>query len=156
MKYSYPQVVVAEVPDEISLALSISGCPLHCKGCHSSETWDKNFGKELTKERLCNLIKTHKYISCVLFYGGEWELPTLYYMCTVVKSYGLKTALYTGLNDITSLQEFKLLQVLDYIKYGAYKEKLGGLSSSTTNQRLFSVSNGKLCKELFLNKGINL
>lgn len=27
-----------DVPNEISLALSISGCQLKCKGCHSSFT----------------------------------------------------------------------------------------------------------------------
>lgn len=35
MKYSDAQVVFAEVPDEITLAISISGCPNRCPGCHS-------------------------------------------------------------------------------------------------------------------------
>jgi len=156
MKYSYPQIVLAEVPNEISLALSISGCPLHCKGCHSSETWDKNFGKELTKEEIVRLLNLHKHISCVLFYGGEWEIDTLYNMCVLVKSYRLKTALYTGLDDIAELQEYGLLKVLDYIKYGSYKEELGGLNSKNTNQHLFTINKGKLETELFLNKDIVL
>ena len=44
MFYSYPQEVLQEVPGEISLALSISGCPLRCKGCHSTETYKTDFG----------------------------------------------------------------------------------------------------------------
>ena len=69
--------VFQEVPGEISLALSISGCPLRCKGCHSTETYKTNFGTELTDTELDRLLEKHKHISCVLFYGGEWEISTL-------------------------------------------------------------------------------
>ena len=69
--FSNPQVVLQEVPDELSLAVSISGCNLGCKGCHSSETWDKYYGSELTDIVLYNLLTKHKHISCICFMGGD-------------------------------------------------------------------------------------
>jgi len=45
LRYSYPQEVFQEIHGELTLALSISGCNLHCKGCHSSETWDQIMGQ---------------------------------------------------------------------------------------------------------------
>lgn len=133
MKYSYPQIVFQEVPDEISLALSISGCNLYCKGCHSSETWDPEFGKILDKRELLRLIEVNDGISCVLFYGGEWSLTELVDLIKVVKLQNLKVALYTG----QELEYFTVdfLKLLDYIKVGPYIEELGPLKKPTTNQK---------------------
>jgi len=138
MKYSYPQIVFQEVPDEISLALSISGCNIHCKGCHSEETWNPNFGKNLDKEELLRLIEENDGVSCVLFYGGEWETEKLIKLIKIVKSKNLKVALYTGreLNYFTN----DFLQLLDYIKVGPYIEKLGPLNSKTTNQTFIKLT----------------
>jgi anaerobic ribonucleoside-triphosphate reductase activating protein len=137
VNFSYPQIVFQEVPDEISLALNISGCPLGCPGCHSSFTWDKDFGEKLTLETLENLLKKHKFITCVLFYGGEWELETLIKYLDFIKSKNLKTALYTGLNldEIPKI----LFNKLDYLKFGRYIKELGGLNSEKTNQFLLKL-----------------
>ena len=70
MNYSHPFVTVQDVPDEIALAISISGCPLRCKGCHSAFTRDPNYGSKLDYESLTKLLNKHKLISCVCFYGG--------------------------------------------------------------------------------------
>ena len=138
--YSYPQIVLQEVPDEISLALSISGCSLNCKGCHSKETFSKTFGNPLTEDELNSLIKKHKHISCVLFYGGEWESDYLLKLLKIVNKKSLKTCLYTG-EELFSIAPF-ILQELDYIKTGPYIESLGGLGSETTNQKFYKLING--------------
>lgn len=137
MFYSYPQIVLQEVPGEISLALSISGCPLRCKGCHSTETYPNDFGVELTEKELERLFKKYKHISCVLFYGGEWEHINLINFLKIINSKGLKTCLYTGyeLKDIPD----ELIANLDFIKVGPYKAELGGLSKKTTNQEFISI-----------------
>ena len=41
MYYYDFQVVLQEVPGEISLCFSISGCDKHCEGCHSPFLWKK-------------------------------------------------------------------------------------------------------------------
>lgn len=135
--YSHPQQTFQEVPGEITLALSISGCDMKCKGCHSKETYPRDFGQELTKEELSKLIKKFRHTSCVLFYGGEWDLSYLTELIEFVNASGLKTCLYTGRN--LAFFEDGFIQKLDYIKIGAYIEKLGNLTSKKTNQRFYVV-----------------
>lgn len=137
--FSYPQIVLKEVPDEISLALSISGCPLNCKNCHSVETHNPMFGEQLTIEKLTDLINKNKYITCVLFYGGLWNKMALISLLNIVKSYNLKTCLYTGykLNDVPE----EIIELLDYLKVGKYVEELGTLMFKTTNQKMFDLNN---------------
>jgi len=137
------QITTQDVLDEIALAISLSGCPLHCKGCHSSFTWDPNFGEELTNEKFESLIVKNKYISCILFYGGEWQIDRLTELIMIAKKkYNLKVCLYTGL----ILEEIKqtkiqLLNILDYIKTGRWIEEKGGLNKKTTNQRYYKIIN---------------
>lgn len=139
--FSNPQIVLQEVPDEISLALSISGCNLACNGCHSSETWGKSYGSELTDIVLCNLLIKHKHISCVLIYDGLHDVNRLIELLAIVKSFNLKTAMYTGLEYL----EPEVLAMLDYYKLGKYNKNLGGLTSPSTNQKLYKlINNGTL------------
>ena len=133
--FSNPQIVLQEVPDELSLAISISGCNLACKGCHSSETWDKSYGSELTDTVLRNLLAKHKHISCLLIYDGMHNVDRLIELLLIAKSFNLKTAMYTGLDVL----EPELVNLLDYYKLGKYDKQLGGLSSATTNQRLYKA-----------------
>lgn len=137
--FSNPQVVLQEVPDELSLAISISGCNLGCNGCHSSETWDKSYGSELTDIILRNLLTKHKYISCLLIYDGMHNVDRLIELLAIAKSFNLKTAMYTGLEHL----EPELLAMLDYYKLGKYNKNLGGLSSPSTNQKLYKSINNK-------------
>ena len=129
------------MPDEISLALSISGCNLACKGCHSSETWDKFYGSELTDTVLHDLLTKHKHITCLLIYDGKHNVDRLIEILVIAKSFNLKTAMYSGLEHL----EPELLAMLDYYKLGKYDKSLGGLSSPSTNQKLYkSVNNETL------------
>lgn len=143
--FSNPQIVLQEVPDEISLALSISGCGLGCNGCHSSETWVKTYGEELTDEKLQNLILKYKHISCVLIYDGMHNVVRLKELLEIIKTYKLKTAMYTGLEYL----EPDVIELLDYYKLGKYNKDLGGLTSPITNQRLYKRLNNKEYKFSF-------
>ena len=125
------------MPDEISLALSISGCNLECNGCHSSETWVKTYGEELTNTILNNLLTKNKHISCLLIYDGMHNIDRLIELLVIAKSFNLKTAMYTGLEHL----EPELLAMLDYYKLGKYDKNLGGLSSPITNQKLYKSLN---------------
>ena len=135
-------ITTQDVPDELALAISLSGCPIHCKGCHSAFTWNPFFGELLTDDMFRNIIKNNKYASCVLFYGGEWQLERLLELIEIAKEYRLKVCLYTGL-ELEKVDK-KLIDVLDYLKVGPYIEKLGGLNKKTTNQKMYKIENGKL------------
>ena len=71
------QVILREVPDEISLSINISNCPHRCPGCHSPYL-QKNEGEELTIDVIKSLVNKNKGISCICFFGGDSDKENLY------------------------------------------------------------------------------
>ena len=68
--YNY-DIVFAEIPDEVSLALNITGCPNRCPGCHSTHL-QQNIGDVLDADALEVLMNIYaKAITCVCFMGGD-------------------------------------------------------------------------------------
>ncbi|MDF2177415.1 anaerobic ribonucleoside-triphosphate reductase activating protein [Aliiglaciecola sp. CAU 1673] len=136
-----PQVCFQEVPDEVSLAFTIFGCPLRCPGCHSQDSWDPQAGQPLSDERFGHYLQRYRHlITCVLFFGGEWHLEALEAKLDLAKGLDLKTCLYTGLERVPQ----RLLRRLDYLKTGAWQAHLGGLQSTVTNQRFVALATGNL------------
>lgn len=147
MRYTEQKLVFQEVPDETSLALLVSGCPLKCHGCHSAESWSFNAGHQLDQQELLNLIHRHEgWITCVLFLGGEWHENELLSLLDLCLEKNLKTALYTGLDDVSP----QLKEKLHYLKIGKFISALGGLDSPTTNQKIFNLKTGELLNFKFL------
>lgn len=147
LKYANTQVVFTEVPNEISLAINITGCTIHCKGCHSQWLWS-NKGKELTKYELTNLIEKNKGITTVLFMGGDNFINQLTECVRDIKYHypNLKVAWYSGRDGLEdsrgtrrSFRIKELMTYLDYVKVGPYIKKLGGLDSPNTNQRFYKI-----------------
>lgn len=134
LKYLYVREVFSEVPSEITLGISISGCTIHCKGCHSKELW-RDKGTPLTIEEIDKLLNEHKGVTCICLMGGEHDIDALIelFMYTHKK---LKTAWYCGL-DVIPKDKIGILEYLDYVKIGHYDHKLGGLDSPNTNQRFY-------------------
>lgn len=136
MKYLYDKITFQEVPDEIALCVAITGCQQHCFGCHSRELWEDK-GTPLTIEELQNLLNKHKGITCLCLFGGEADIDTL----TELFQYAykkIKTAWYCGL-DMVPKDKLGIIQYLDYLKLGHYDYELGGLDSSTTNQKFYKI-----------------
>lgn len=141
LRYKDINIVLQEIPDEISLSISITGCQLACKGCHSSYLWKRGSGNILTDDILIDFMNKYSdKISCVLFMGGEWLPSELLHKLKLVNTFGLKTALYTGL-DYQEIKDIsnELLSELDYIKVGRWVEELGGLDSIKTNQQFIKL-----------------
>lgn len=146
MNYFDFQVVLQEVPGEISLCFSITGCPLRCEGCHSPFLWKKGTGSKLTKEKYCELLQQYKNLaSCVLFMGGEWYKEELIELLKLAKEQQFKTCLYTGEKQV----EKEILNELTWIKTGKWIESLGGLSSKKTNQKFIEIKTNTTLNHLF-------
>ena len=147
---AYSDIVVQEVPGEVSLSLSFAGCPFRCPGCHSEELRDIKNGTIFTVTDLECLIKKYsKMISCVLFLGGEWNEKALLELLILCKKKGLKTALYTG-KDNYGFTQTEILNQLDFLKFGPYIEEFGPLTSSTTNQRFLEKRNNLWVDKTYL------
>lgn len=140
LKYVDVKVVFAEIPNEITLAINISGCPCNCKGCHSSYLAE-DIGEPLDLQRLTNLIDSNKGITCVGLMGGDANPSEVDDIAQDIKEYypELKVGWYSGRQELSKDIE---LSNFDYIKLGPYIEEFGPLNSKTTNQRFYKV-NGK-------------
>lgn len=140
MNYLSRQILFREIPHEISLSYLITGCPLRCSGCHSTDSWNPQAGQPLSPERLqADLAKYSKWITCVLFMGGEWQAAELGALLQIVREAGIKTALYSGLEEVDP----EIKRKLNFLKTGPYRAALGGLDSARTNQKLIEVSSGR-------------
>ena len=136
MKYYNAMVVFEEIPNEITLAINITNCPCHCKGCHSKFLWE-DVGTELDGYAIDDLVKKNNGVTCVCFMGGDSDPTYIDKMAAYVKyGLGLKVGWYSGRDFI---DKFVDLTHFDYVKIGRYDEELGGLNKETTNQRLYSV-----------------
>ena len=136
LHYINTDVVFQEFPDEVTLAINVSGCPCRCPGCHSKFLWADR-GEDLTDETLSALIhETKGTITCVGFMGGDGDPAEVDRLAQHVLSHHphLKIGWYTGRTAISPLID---QQHFDYIKVGPYLRHLGGLDSPRTNQRMY-------------------
>lgn len=148
LKYLYTKQIFSEIPGEITLGISISGCQIHCNGCHSRELWEDK-GTQLTRKRLESLIIDNQGITCLLLLGGEHDIENLinlfYYVSVTFPK--IKTAWYCGLDMIPKDKE-EILDYLDYVKTGHFDINLGGLDSKDTNQKLYEIKHTPMGNEL--------
>ncbi|MFC2109045.1 anaerobic ribonucleoside-triphosphate reductase activating protein [Bacteroidota bacterium] len=146
MFYHDFQVVLQEVPGEISLSFSICGCKLQCEGCHSPFLWKEGNGAILTEQLFDDLLDKYKdYASCVLFMGGEWHEKELIQLLKIAINKNYKTCLYTGEEDVSS----EIKQQLTFLKTGKWISKLGGLHSKNTNQIFKNLKTNQKLNYLF-------
>lgn len=137
LKFVTSDVVFQEVPDEVTLAIDISNCPCHCKGCHSPFLW-KDEGMVLNEESLLELIMPYEgELTCIGFMGGDIAPAEVARLATFVYDHFdgvLKTAWYSGRQTLPSNVD---VSVFDYVKLGPYVEEKGPLKEETTNQRMY-------------------
>ena len=138
LKYTTTQIVFSEIPDEITLAIELSNCHIHCPACHSKYLWN-DVGTELDINTLDRLISDYKGITCLCFMGDGGDSKEIFRLGVYIKNEypDLKIALYSGYNEL----EQKFWEYFDYLKLGPYIEELGPLNNQNTNQRLYKKEN---------------
>lgn len=147
MNYAEIDIVLQEVPGEISICFSITGCKIKCQGCHSPFLWNEKFGNKLTEELFQNtLLKYQNFASCVLFMGGEWCKDELIQLLNEAKKYGYNTCLYSGEDEVDQ----QIMKRLTWLKTGPWIETRGGLDSKNTNQQFIEVKTNKILNHLFI------
>ncbi len=143
LKYTDTKVVFREIPDQITLAVNISGCPCACEGCHSSYLAE-DIGEELSENSITELIARNDMISCLSFMGGDREPREVSRLAQFVKGNypQIKVGWYSGRDELSSEVD---VNNFDYIKIGSYKSEFGGLDSPTTNQRIYQITQDSMC-----------
>ena len=138
--YAGAAVVFQEVPDEIALAISISGCTRNCEGCHSAHLREYK-GRDMLYD-LEYLIDSHLGITCVCFMGGDQNLRELKKAVRLIrrKYPNLLICVYTGEDNYDKISKLILALSPDYLKWGSYRKYLGALDSPNTNQRFIKLT----------------
>ncbi len=137
IKYTQYAITFAEVPDEISLTISISNCGGHCPGCHSPELRE-DIGHDLEADLPRLIDKYADQITCVCFLGQGNDIDALEECIEYVYRRGFKTCLYTGVDSFDDIQCNS--RYLTYVKVGRYVADLGGLDNPHTNQHMYKLS----------------
>ena len=142
LKYYNYDIVFQEIPDEVTLAVNLTGCPCHCPGCHSPHLWE-DIGEELSTAALQKMHGEYAgEVTCVCLMGGDADPAAVERLCAYVKQeMGLRSAWWSGRPELPNGID---LAQYDYVKTGPYIEALGGLKNRTTNQRLYRVVEGAL------------
>jgi len=132
-------VVLREVPGEISLGMMVAGCPYGCKDC-SYKSLAKLGTDEVTISGFEKELKENQgYASCVLFMGGEWESDFKDYL-SLSQKMGYKTCLYTGTEELSQLPA-EIKENLNFCKVGKWTGI--PITDSKTNQKFWDVKEGK-------------
>lgn len=137
LRFANYDIVFQEFPDEITLAVNLSGCPCHCPGCHSEYLWS-DAGEDLTLDRLLTMADGYGVgITCVALMGGDADPDSTLAMLGEFRRRRphLHTGWYSGRQDLPEC--FSHYPAPNYVKLGPWRAELGPLSSRTTNQRMY-------------------
>lgn len=143
LQYLDTYVGLREIPGEVSLAIIISDYVLQCRG-KKAQQYKSMEAKNLTEDDLCMFIDSLiDKITCVVFMGGDIAPDEVNGLAAIVrKQYpNLKIGWYSSDDSVTVFTEY---QNFDYLKFGPYNQRRGGLVSPKTNQRLYKVEGAML------------
>ncbi len=118
----------------------LQGCTKKCKGCHSPYTSSHKEGTRLYVSELAELLKKKALNKKITISGGEplEQKRALIELLDLLKGYDL--CLYTS-EEFPNVDE-SIINKLNYIKVGAYDEKLHSCSMpyvGSTNQKFIKV-----------------
>ena len=154
----------------VRVTIFVSGCTNHCKNCFQPQTWDFNYGKELTEEEEDKLIDMMRpsYINGLTLLGGEpmepknqpgilhlvekvrKELPEKNIWC--YSGFIFERLMTPGEYPHTEITE-KLLREIDVLVDGRFVEELHSVAlrfRGSSNQRIIDL------KKTFENGGTNV
>lgn len=137
--------------DGLRAVVWTSGCSHHCPGCQNPETWDYNYGHEMTTEEKNDLLKylTHDYVSGVTFSGGDPlfinNRDGVLELCKEIKNLIPNTNIwiYTGFTIETIEKIFpEILEYVDVLVDGPFVQSLADVQyhwAGSTNQRVIKL-----------------
>ncbi len=152
MKFHNFDIVFREIPDEVTLAVNITGCPFRCVGCHSPHLRE-DIGEELDEGAVDRMLDRYaSAITCFCFMGGDACRGEVEQMARHIKTRShLKIGWYSGGMALPPHPD-----LFDYVKTGAYMPDKGGLDTPGTNQRMYRRNGQKweditarFCKKRF-------
>lgn len=141
----------------VSVTFFTQGCPHRCKGCHNSETWDFDGGKEFTPkvlEEIVEALTANNITRSFCIMGGEPLCEENLFLTNLVISHirekvpGVKIYVWTGFlyEDLlkkSSPHLQKILELTDILIDGPYIEELRDITlpmRGSSNQRVINLT----------------
>lgn len=155
----------------IRVVLWVSGCSLHCKGCHNPETWSLNSGELFDENAKIELFEAlgKSYIQGITLSGGHplenENLNEIYKLILEIKEkYPNKDIwLYTGyhfediinspLRDMCTTLRRRIVEMCDVVVDGKYVDELRNITlkwRGSENQRVIDIKTSLKQKKVVL------
>ena len=155
----------------IRVVLWVSGCSLHCKGCHNPETWSLSSGKLFNEEAKKELFEAldKSYIQGITFSGGHplenENLNEIFELIIEIKDKcpNKDIWLYTGyqfddiinspFRDINTTLRKRIVEMCDVVVDGKYVDELRNITlkwRGSENQRVIDVKTSLKQKKVVL------
>ena len=138
----------------VRVVLWVSGCNLHCAGCHNPQSWDYDAGESFTKDTLLSIIDemSRPEIAGLTLSGGHpidpRNLDTTKRVVSIIKELFPQKSiwLYTGYTWEAIRKNWdtykEVIENCDVVVDGPYVEELRNISlrfRGSSNQRLIDV-----------------
>ena len=131
----------------------LQGCPHHCKGCFSPETWEFKKDTEETLAKTAQFKKqlaeklSQPYISGLTITGGDPLAPLnieeTTELCNLAKSKGKNVWIYTGYTW-DYVKELPIINLIDVVCEGPFIESLKSPDKpwvGSSNQNVIKIKN---------------
>ena len=121
------KIVYSTSVDGVGLrnSLYVSGCPIHCPGCHNKELWDINSGKPMTVQEVFDALNEDEFNISIL--GGEplMQYSSVLALCKKIKAETGKTIwMWSGYTIEEIRERFpEILEYIDVLVDGPFKEE---------------------------------
>lgn len=148
---NYESTVDAE---GVACTIFFSGCKHFCNGCHSKDTWDFNYGKEISNKLIDMInseINKRPFLSALVLSGGD---PM--YSAAEIKEFILKIHIpnnniwcYTGFLMEQIIENYEMMELLNLCNVlidGQFEIEKRDITLSfrgSSNQRIWRKRNGE-------------
>lgn len=137
-------ITMNEIPGRIAVYFELGNCTQGCPGCHSPHLAVQQCLAITPIEELEDIAETQatKGANAIVLMGGttngisKRDLITLLQRLSCV----LPVCLYSGSDDEERDKNIAHKSGTTWLKTGSYQEERGGLSSPTTNQRFYKLT----------------
>lgn len=141
------RIVYSTSTDGVGLrnSLYVSGCPIHCEGCHNKAFWDKESGEKQTVDAVFAQLTNDQFDVSIL--GGEplMQYEAVLELCKRIKKETSKTIwLWSGFT-LKHIQRYlpDILRYIDVLVDGMYVQSLAKPNlqwRGSINQKIYAIS----------------
>lgn len=136
-------ITLTEIPDRISYFIELGNCSKHCPNCHSPYLSDTVISPpDLAGVGRMVEHAAERGADAIVLMGGTTNGISDDDLITILSTLSciLPVCLYSGSDDAEHDKTIAQKSGVTWLKTGSYQEERGGLSSPSTNQRFYKLT----------------